>query len=82
MTRLFIGAGMYTLSGQKCGHFFLCNAVQQHQSVSLFHMMLHVPPLWDRAALLPHYKMPEHMYPVEVTPVMPAMDIYYPGLLW
>jgi hypothetical protein len=54
------------------GHFFLFNAVQKHQSVSLFHKMLHVHPLQNRAALLPQYKMPEHMYPVEVTLFMPA----------
>jgi len=64
------------------GHFFLFNAVQEHQSVSLSSTMLHVPPLQNRAALHPQYKMPEYRYPAEVTPFMPDMDIYYPGLLW
>jgi len=59
------------------GHFFLFNAVQKHQSVSLFHMMLHVPPLQNRAALLPQYKMPEHKCPVEVTPLMPALFSFH-----
>ncbi len=70
MTYLFGRGGyVHAVRTKMHGHFFLFNAVQKHQSVSLFHTVVHVPPLQNRAAHLPEYKMPEHQYPVEMTPL-------------